>query len=80
MIGSAPLHRQIEPPCGGRARRSLSWSSSRLSRWSSRLLGRRNFGLGTLGNFLLGRPHGSAYLLPEYLLAAQGFNSERSVR
>jgi DHA2 family multidrug resistance protein len=43
-----------------------------------RLLGRRNFGLGTLGNFLLGFAlYGSAYLLPEYLLAAQGFNSEQ---
>jgi DHA2 family multidrug resistance protein len=43
-----------------------------------RLLGRRNFGLGTLGNFLLGFAlYGSAYLLPEYLLATQGFNSEQ---
>jgi MFS transporter, DHA2 family, multidrug resistance protein len=43
-----------------------------------RLLGRRNFGLGTLGNFLLGFAlYGSAYLLPEYLSAAQGFNSEQ---
>ena len=34
-----------------------------------RLLGRRNFGLGTLGNFLLGFAlYGSAYLLPEYLV------------
>ena len=33
-----------------------------------RLLGRRNFGLGTLGNFLLGFAlYGSAYLLPQYL-------------
>ena len=43
-----------------------------------RLLGRRNFGLGTLGNFLFGFAlYGSAYLLPEYLLAAQGFNPEQ---
>ncbi len=33
-----------------------------------RLLARRNFGLGTLGNFLLGFAlYGSAYLLPQYL-------------
>jgi len=43
-----------------------------------RLLGRRNFGFGTLGNFLLGFAlYGSAYLLPEYLADAQGFNSEQ---
>src|ERR1700729_1715773 len=43
-----------------------------------RLLGRRNFGLGTLGNFLLGFAlYGSAYLLPEYLADAQGFNAEQ---
>ena len=43
-----------------------------------RLLGRRNFGFGTLGNFLLGFAlYGSAYLLPEYLLASQGYNSEQ---
>lgn len=43
-----------------------------------RLLGRRNFGLGTLSNLLLGFAlYGSAYLLPEYLAAAQGFNAEQ---
>ena len=43
-----------------------------------RLLGRRNFGFGTLGNFLLGFAlYGSAYLLPEYLAGAQGYNSEQ---
>jgi DHA2 family multidrug resistance protein len=43
-----------------------------------RLLGRRNFGLGTLGNFLLGFAlYGTAYLLPQYLSVAQGFNSEQ---
>ena len=43
-----------------------------------RLLSRRNFGFGTLGNFLLGFAlYGSAYLLPEYLLASQGYNSEQ---
>jgi DHA2 family multidrug resistance protein len=43
-----------------------------------RLLGRRNFGLGTLGNFLLGFAlYGSAYLLPQYLAVAQGFDSEQ---
>jgi MFS transporter, DHA2 family, multidrug resistance protein len=42
------------------------------------LLGRRNFGLGTLGNFLLGFAlYGSAYLLPQYLAIAQGFDSEQ---
>src|SRR5271156_6370294 len=44
-----------------------------------RLLGRRNFGLGTLGNFLLGFAlYGSAYLLPQYLAVTQGFNSEQA--
>jgi DHA2 family multidrug resistance protein len=44
-----------------------------------RLLGRRNFGLGTLGNFLLGFAlYGSAYLLPQYLAVAQGFDSEQA--
>ncbi len=43
-----------------------------------RLLGRRNFGLGTLGNFLLGFAlYGSAYLLPQYLAVAQGFDSQQ---
>jgi len=46
-----------------------------------RLLGRRNFGLGTLGNFLLGFAlYGSAYLLPQYLAVAQGFTRSRSAR
>ena len=41
-----------------------------------RLLSRRNFGLGTLGNFLLGFAlYGSVYLLPEYLTATQHFDS-----
>jgi DHA2 family multidrug resistance protein len=43
-----------------------------------RLLGRRNFGLGTLGNVLLGFAlYGSAFLLPQYLAVAQGFDSEQ---
>ena len=43
-----------------------------------RLLGQRNFGLGTLGNFLLGFAlYGSAYLLPQYLAVAQGFDAEQ---
>src|ERR1700741_2770960 len=43
-----------------------------------RLLGRRNFGLGTLGNFLLGFGlYGSAFLLPQYLAVAQGFDAEQ---
>ncbi len=44
-----------------------------------RLLTRRNFGFGTLGNFLLGFAlYGSAYLLPQYLAVAQGFDSQQS--
>jgi MFS transporter, DHA2 family, multidrug resistance protein len=44
-----------------------------------RLLGRRNFGFGTLGNFLLGFAlYGSAYLLPQYLAVAQGFDAQQS--
>jgi MFS transporter, DHA2 family, multidrug resistance protein len=43
-----------------------------------RLLGRRNFGFGTLANFMLGFAlYGSAYLLPQYLANAQGFNAEQ---
>jgi MFS transporter, DHA2 family, multidrug resistance protein len=42
------------------------------------LLGRRNFGLGTLCNFLLGFAlYGAAYLLPDYLSHSQGYNSEQ---
>jgi MFS transporter, DHA2 family, multidrug resistance protein len=44
-----------------------------------RLLARRNFGLGTLGNFLLGFAlYGSSYLLPQYLAVAQGFDAQQS--
>jgi MFS transporter, DHA2 family, multidrug resistance protein len=44
-----------------------------------RLLARRNFGLGTLGNFLLGFAlYGSAYLLPQYLAESQGFDAQQS--
>ncbi|HUN40862.1 MAG TPA: DHA2 family efflux MFS transporter permease subunit [Acetobacteraceae bacterium] len=44
-----------------------------------RLLFRRNFGFGTLGNFLLGFAlYGASYLLPQYLAATQGFDSEQS--
>jgi MFS transporter, DHA2 family, multidrug resistance protein len=43
-----------------------------------RLLGRRNFGLGTLSNFLIGFAlYGSAYLLPQYLSVAQGLDAEQ---
>jgi DHA2 family multidrug resistance protein len=43
-----------------------------------RLLGGRNFGLGTASNMLLGFAlYGSAYLLPEYLSITQGYNSEQ---
>jgi DHA2 family multidrug resistance protein len=44
-----------------------------------RLLRRRNFGLGTLGNFLLGFAlYGSSYLLPQYLAVSQGFDAQQS--
>jgi MFS transporter, DHA2 family, multidrug resistance protein len=44
-----------------------------------RLLARRNFGLGTLGNFLLGFAlYASAYLLPQYLAVTQGFDAEQA--
>jgi DHA2 family multidrug resistance protein len=43
-----------------------------------RLLGRRNFGFGTMGNFLLGFAlYGAAYLLPQYLANAQGYDSQQ---
>jgi DHA2 family multidrug resistance protein len=43
-----------------------------------RLFSRRNFSLGTAGNFLLGFAlYGSVYLLPEYLTATQHFDSEQ---
>lgn len=43
-----------------------------------RLLGRRNFGFGTMGNFLLGFAlYGAAYLLPQYLANAQGYSSQQ---
>jgi DHA2 family multidrug resistance protein len=42
------------------------------------LFKRRNFAFGTLGNFLLGFAlYGSAYLLPQYLAASQGFNAQQ---
>jgi MFS transporter, DHA2 family, multidrug resistance protein len=44
-----------------------------------RLLLRRNFGLGTLSNVLLGFAlYGSTYLLPQYLAVAQGFDAQQS--
>jgi DHA2 family multidrug resistance protein len=44
-----------------------------------RLLARRNFGFGSLSNFLLGFGlYGSAYLLPQYLANSQGFDAEQS--
>jgi DHA2 family multidrug resistance protein len=43
-----------------------------------RLLGRRNFGLGTLANTLLGVAlYGSVYALPLYLSETQGYNAEQ---
>jgi DHA2 family multidrug resistance protein len=44
-----------------------------------RLLGRRNFGLGILGNFLFGFAlYASAFLLPQYLAVTQGFDAEQA--
>jgi DHA2 family multidrug resistance protein len=44
-----------------------------------RLLTRRNFGFGTLSNFLLGFAlYGSTYLLPQYLAVSQGFDAQQS--
>ena len=44
-----------------------------------RLLGRRNFGFGTLGNFLVGFAlYASAFLLPQYLAVTQGFDAEQA--
>jgi DHA2 family multidrug resistance protein len=44
-----------------------------------RLLGRRNFGFGTMGNFLLGFAlYAAAYLLPQYLAVTQGFDAEQA--
>lgn len=44
-----------------------------------RLLGRRNFGFGTVSNFMLGFAlYGSAYLLPQYLSVSQGLNAQQS--
>jgi DHA2 family multidrug resistance protein len=43
-----------------------------------RLFTRRNFGFGTLGNFMLGFAlYGSAYLLPQYLSVSHGFDAEQ---
>jgi DHA2 family multidrug resistance protein len=43
-----------------------------------RLLGRRNFGLGVLANFLMGLAlYGSVFILPQYLARIQGYNSEQ---
>ena len=43
-----------------------------------RILFRRNFGLGTLANFLLGFAlYGSVYILPQYLGQVHGYNSEQ---
>jgi len=43
-----------------------------------RLLARRNFGFGTVANFLLGMSlYGSVFILPLYLARIQGYNSEQ---
>ena len=43
-----------------------------------RLLVRRNFGFGTLSNFLLGTAlYGSVFVLPLYLSQVQGYNAEQ---
>ena len=44
-----------------------------------RLLGRRNFGFGTLANVMVGFAlYGSSYLLPQYLAVSQGFSAQQS--
>jgi len=44
-----------------------------------RLLHRRNFGFATLSNLMLGFAlYGAAYLLPQYLAVAQGFDAQQS--
>ncbi len=75
-----PLHRRTEPCRRRRACRASSCSNSSIPRplINFRLLGRRNFGLGALTNMLLGFAlYGSAYLLPQYLAVAQGFDPEQ---
>ena len=43
-----------------------------------RLLARRNFGFGTVANFLLGMAlYGSVFILPVYLARVQGYNAEQ---
>jgi DHA2 family multidrug resistance protein len=43
-----------------------------------RLLGRRNFGFGTTANVMLGFAlYGAAYLQPQYLANAQGYNAQQ---
>src|SRR6185436_17633748 len=43
-----------------------------------RLLARRNFGLGTAANFMLGAAlYGSSLVLPRYLSQIQGYNDEQ---
>src|SRR5262249_3139799 len=43
-----------------------------------RLLGRRNFGLGTAANVMLGAAlYGSSFVLPLYLSQIQGYNAEQ---
>jgi len=43
-----------------------------------RLLARRNFGLGTAANFMLGAAlYGSSFVLPLYLSQQQGYNAEQ---
>jgi DHA2 family multidrug resistance protein len=44
-----------------------------------RLLRRRNFGLASFSNFMLGFClYGAAYLLPQYLAVSQGFDAQQS--
>jgi len=44
-----------------------------------RLLRRRNFGLASFSNFMLGFSlYGAAYLLPQYLAVTQGFDAQQS--
>jgi hypothetical protein len=80
MTGSARRSCQIESRVGGGARRFCGARIHHTSAAGQSPVARpRNFGLGTLGNFLLGFAlYASAYLLPQYLAVTQGFDSDQA--